>query len=235
MYNLENEKSTLLQFKIQRDTMATDAYIRNQSAQEMSDIQMSHMKDLTAKMREEAQFAQRMQSEQAAKLAGLSSESAYIKAHALNKQTEVLKAGMENIGQMGGMNLGGGDGHMNPAGMMTGMMMGASMGKQVSGMMAQMGQTMQGNMSSTIGSQMTPPPIPTVQQTVWYVVINGTQSGPYDTPALGQLITMGQVNADTLAWCVGMPTWESIGKIPTFSSLFHTSSGMVPPPIPTIP
>ena len=124
LYNLENEKTTLLSFEIQRETMRTDADIRNQTAKEMAQMQMEHMRDATARMREEAQFAQHLQSEQAARQAELGSESAYINAHSIDKQTEVLKTGMENIGQMGSMDFGGGDGHMNPAGMMTGMMMG---------------------------------------------------------------------------------------------------------------
>jgi hypothetical protein len=235
IYNLENEKKTLLEFKIQRDSMTTDAYIRNQSAQEMSDMQMEHMRDLSAKIREEAQFAQRMQSEQAAKQAGLGSESVYINAHALNKQSEVLKAGMENIGQMGSMNIGGSDGHMNPSGMMMGMMMGASMGKQVGGMMSQMGQTMQQSMDTAGKPQTTPPPIPTLPQTKWYVVINGAQSGPYDTSTLSQMIAMKQITENTLAWCSGMASWEPMMQIPTLIPLFRTASGCVPPPIPNIP
>ena len=123
LFNLENEKTTLLSFEIQRETMRTDADIRNRTAKEMAEMQMEHMRDAMERMREESQYAQHLQSEQAAKQAGLGSESAYINAHSINKQAEVLKTGMENIGQMGSMNFGGGDGHMNPAGMMTGMMM----------------------------------------------------------------------------------------------------------------
>ena len=234
-YNLENEKTTLLSFEIQRETMRTDADIRNQTAKGMAQMQMEHIKDMSAKMREEAQFAQRMQSEQAAKQAGLSSESAYINAHSINKQAEVLKTGMENIGQMGSMNFGGGDGHMNPAGMMTGMMMGAAMGQQVGGIMNQMGQTMQQGMAGAGKPQATPPPIPVPQQAVWYLALNGQQYGPCDTTALGQMVSAGQINGDTLAWCDGQPSWMPMKQIPALSALFGSSAGAVPPPIPNIP
>ena len=234
-YNLENEKTTLLSFEIQRETMRTDADIRNQTAREMAQMQMEHIKDMSAKMREETQFAQRMQSEQAAKQAGLSSESAYINAHSINKQAEVLKTGMENIGQMGSMNFGGGDGHMNPAGMMTGMMMGAAMGQQVGGMMGQMGQTMQQGMAGAGKPQATPPPIPVPQQAVWYLALNGQQYGPCDTTALGQMLSAGQINGDTLAWCDGQPSWMPMKQIPALSTLFGAQAGAVPPPIPNIP
>ena len=233
LFNLENEKTTLLSFEIQRETMRTDADVRNQTAREMARIQMEHMKDATARMREEAQFAQRMQSEQAAKQAALSSETAYINAHALDKQSEVLKTGMENLGQMGSMNFGGGDGHMNPAGMMTGMMMGAAMGQQVGGMMNQMGQTLQQGMGAAGQAQATPPPIPTPQQAVWYLAINGAQYGPCDVHTLSQMLSVGQIDAHTLAWSAGMDSWQPLSAIPALSALFSAPSSPTPPPIPS--
>ena len=235
-FNLENEKTTLLSYEIQRETLRTDADIRNQTAKEMAQMQMEHMKDMTARMREEGQFAQRMQSEQAAKQASLGSESTYINAHSINKQAEVLKTGMENIGQMGSMNFGGGsDGHMNPAGMMTGMMMGAAMGQQVGGMMNQMGQTMQQGMASAGQPQQAPPPIPTPQQAIWYLAINGSQYGPCDVNTLSGMLAAGQINGDTLAWSAGMTSWQPMKQIPELASLFAPPSGAVPPPIPNIP
>ena len=235
IYNLENEKTTLLSFQIQRETMRTDADIRNQTAKEMAGMQMEHMRDAMERMREESQYAQHLQSEQAAKQAGLGSESAYINAHSINKQAEVLKTGMENIGQMGSMNFGGGDGHMNPAGMMTGMMMGAAMGQQVGGMMNQMGQTMQQGMAGAVKPQATPPPIPTPQQSIFYLAINDAQYGPCDINALSQMLAAGQINGDTLAWCDGMPAWQPMKLIPALSALFGPPPGAVPPPIPGVP
>jgi hypothetical protein len=215
--------------------MRTDADIRNQTAKEMAEMQMEHMRDVMGRMREESQYAQHLQSEQAAKQVGLGSESAYINAHSINKQAEVLKTGMENIGQMGSMNFGGGDGHMNPAGMMTGMMMGAAMGQQVGGMMNQMGQTMQQGMAGAGKPQATPPPIPTAQQRVFYLAINGAQYGPCDVSALSQMLAAGQINGDTLAWCEGMSAWQPMKSIPALSALFGPPPGAVPPPIPGIP
>ena len=70
-----------------------------------------------------------------AKAGNLSVESQYIQAHAINKQAEVLKTAAESMGQMGGMDLGGGGGGFNPAGMMMGMAMGGTMANQMTGMM----------------------------------------------------------------------------------------------------
>ena len=233
IYNLENEKTTLLSFEIQRETMRTDADVRNKTVKDMAEAQIEHVKDVAARMREESQAAQRMQSEQAAKQAGLASETAYIGAHSINKQTEVLNSGMQSLGQMGSVNMGGaGEGGMNPAGMMTGMMMGAAVGGQVGNMMNQMGQTMQQGMAGTGTSQATPPPISTPQQTIWYLAINGAQYGPCDVNALSQMLANGQINGDTLGWSAGMPSWQAIKTIPALSGLFSAPAGTVPPPIP---
>lgn len=235
LFNLENEKNTLLSYEIQRETMRTDADVRNMTAKKMADVQMSHMEDMAARMREESQFAQHMQSEQAAKQAGLASESEYINAHSINKQAEVLKAGMENMGQMGSMNMSGApDGHMNPAGMMTGMMMGAAVGGQAANMMNQMGQTMQQNMASAGKPMQGPPPIPNQQQVSYFLAINGQQYGPCDANAVAQMVASNQINGDTLGWCNGMSGWEPIKQIPGLASLFaQPSMPGCPPPIPT--
>ena len=234
LFNLENEKNALLSYEIKRETMRTDADIRNQTAKEMAAMQMEHMRDLTARMREEGQFAQHMQSEQAAKQAGLASESAFINAHSINKQSEVLKAGMENLGQMGSMNLGGGtDGHMNPAGMMTGMMMGAAVGGQAANMMNQMGQTMGKNMASAGQPMQGPPPIPSQKQVSYFLVINGQQFGPYSANEISQMVTAGQANGDTLGWCDGMSDWVPLKQIPALSTIFNKTTPGCPPPIPT--
>ena len=124
---------------------------------------------------------------------------------------------------------------MNPAGMMTGMMMGAAMGQQVGGMMNQMGQTMQQGMAGAGKPQATPPPIPTAQQRVFYLAINGAQYGPCDVSALSQMLAAGQINGDTLAWCEGMSAWQPMKSIPALSALFGPPPGAVPPPIPGVP
>ena len=234
LYNLENEKNTLLSYEIQRETMRTDADVRNKTVKDMAEAQIEHVKDATARMREEAQAAQRLQSEQAAKQAGLASEAAYIGAHSINVQGEVLKSGMQSLGEMGSVSMGGGDGTMNPAGMMIGMMMGAAVGGQVGNMMNQMGQGMQQGMAGAGTPQATPPPIPTPQQTIWYLALNGAQYGPCDVNALSQMLANGQINGDTLAWSAGMPSWQALKSIPALSGLFSSPAGSVPPPIPGV-
>ena len=235
LYNLENEKTALLSFQIKRETMRTDADVRNETVRRTAEIQMENMEDTARRMREESQFAQHLQSQEAARQTRLGSESTFINAHALDQQTEVLKAGMESMGSMGAMNLGGGaDGHMNPAGMMTGMMMGSAVAGQAAQMMNKMGQSMNPAMQSAGQPGQVPPPIPTPQQTAWYLVVNSAQYGPCDTTTLSQMLQNGQINAETLAWSAGMPAWLPLKEIPAMDSLF-AKPGAVPPPIPPVP
>lgn len=234
-FNIENEKNALLAYQIQRETMRTDANVRNASVEMMAQIQLEHQEDVLSRMRQEGQFAQHQQTESAAVQANLASQSAYINAHALNRQADVMQTGLENMGQMGQMNLGANaEGHMNPAGIMTGMMMGSAVAQQMGNMMGQMGNTLNHNMSNAGQQSQTPPPIPTAQNTVWYVAVNGQQYGPCDIPTLAQLLQNGQVTPQTMVWSNGMSGWTPMNTVPQLSGLFgqNLASMPTPPPIP---
>ena len=182
----------------------TDVSIKNMS--DMQSINALNMEETLKIQREEAQRAQKLQT-----------ETNFMGAHALNQQTDVLKTGAESLGQMG--NIGGaGVGGMNPAGMMTGMMMGGAMGNQMAGMMNQMGQNMN-------QQQNTPPPPPTI---AYSVSINGQTTGPFNLQQLQQMVQNGQLQKTTHVWKQGMAAWEIAGNVQELSSLF----GAVPPPPP---
>jgi membrane protease subunit (stomatin/prohibitin family) len=180
----------------------TDVNIKNLN--DMQGINALNMEETLRIQREEAQRAQKLQT-----------ETNFIGAHALNQQTEVLKTGAESLGQMG--NIGGGGG-MNPAGMMTGMMMGGAMGNQMAGMMNNMGQNMQ-------QQQNTPPPPPTI---AYSVSVNGQTAGPFNLQQLQQMVQNGQLQKTTHVWKQGMAAWEIAGNVQELSNLF----GAVPPPPP---
>ena len=167
--------------------------------------------------------------EQYERVSKLSAESQFIQAHAINQQADVLKTAAESMGQMGGMNMGGGDG-MNPAGMMMGMAMGGAMGSQMAGMMNNFGQTAQPQQLQQApqmpGGAQTPPPMPTAVQ--YMVAINGQQYGPYNIQQMQQMAQSGQINASVLVWAQGMPQWVTAGSVPELASLFMAT----PPPIP---
>jgi membrane protease subunit (stomatin/prohibitin family) len=183
----------------------TDINIKN--LQDLQNINAKNMTETLRIQREEAQRAQKLQT-----------ETNFMGAHALNQQTDVLKTAANSLGEMGTMNMGGGNGGMNPAGMMTGMMMGGAMGGQMANMMNQMGQNM-------AQQQNTPPPPPQIQ---YNISINGQTSGPYNWQQLQQLVQTGQLTNNTHVWKQGMAGWELAGNIQELASLF----GAVPPPPP---
>jgi membrane protease subunit (stomatin/prohibitin family) len=180
----------------------TDVSIKNMS--DMQSINSLNLEETLRVQREEAQRAQKLQT-----------ETNFMGAHALNQQTDVLKTGAESLGNMG--NIGGGGG-INPAGMMTGMMMGGAMGNQMAGMMNNMGQNMQ-------QQQNTPPPPPTI---AYSVSVNGQTAGPFNLQQLQQMVENGQLTPNTHVWKQGMPGWEIAGNVQELGNLF----GAVPPPPP---
>lgn len=194
-------------------TMNAQTDVNIQNMMDMQAINTENMAETLRIQREETQRAQRLQS-----------ESNFLGAHSINKQAEVLKAAADSLGQMGTMNLGGGDGNgLNPAGMMTGMMMGGAMGQQMAGMMSQLGQAVQGGMN-------TPPPMPNVQ---YFTAVNGQQAGPFTIQQLQTLIGNGQLTKQTYVWKQGMVNWEFAENVPEVAALFTTNTP--PPPPPSIP
>lgn len=183
----------------------TDVSIKN--LEDTQEINAKNMEETLRIQREEAQRAQKLQT-----------ETNFIGAHALNQQTEVLKTGAESLGNMGNMDMGGGGGGMNPAGMMTGMMLGGAMGNQMAGMMNQMGQNMN-------QQQNTPPPPPQIQ---YNVSVNGQTAGPFNWQQLQQMVQNGQLTKNTHVWKQGMAGWELASNVQELANLF----GAVPPPPP---
>ena len=266
-FNLKESQKALLAYDIEMETMRTDADIRNMSAKRMTNMQLDHQEDMMTRMRDESQFAQRQQTMAAAQQANLmnqatanranmaseaamhrsnlASESQFINAHQINVQADVMKTGLNNMGEMGAMNLGGGNGHMNPAGMMTSMMMGTAVAGQMGQMMGNMGNTINQSMQpQQQASAMTPPPMPQSmgatpppmpQSQLFYLSVGGQQYGPCDVNSIVQMLQSGQINAQTMAWCEGMASWSPIATIPTFANLFQTpQGGMTPPPMPNM-
>ena len=183
----------------------TDVNIKNLN--DMQEINAQNMADTLQIQREEAQRAQKLQT-----------ETNFMGAHALNQQTDVLKTAASSLGEMGDM--GGAGGGMNAAGMMTGMAMGGAMGGQMAGMMNQMGQTMN-------QAQNTPPPPPQIQ---YNVSLNGQTAGPFNMQQLQQMVQSGQLTTNTHVWKQGMTNWELAGNVQELTALF----GAVPPPPPPV-
>lgn len=188
--------------------------------QAQTDISIQNLKDMQALNKENMAETMRIQREEAQRAQRLQTESNFMGAHALDQQTTVLQTAASNLGSMGSM--GGGGGGMNPAGMMTGMALGGAMGGQMAGMMNQMGQTMNQSMQA-------PPQMPNVQ---YYVNLNNQQAGPFNIQQLQQLVQSGQLSTLNYVWKQGMPQWELVGNVAELAVLFapQTPPGMPPMP-----
>ena len=167
--------------------------------------------------REEGQYAQHK-----------ATQTANIGAFQVEKQAEVGVAGAAALGQMGAngagdVNIGGGgDGTgFNMASMMASMAVGGAVGQNIAGAM----NHMMGGIQQPVQSGMTPPPIPAA---AYHVAVNGQATGPFDIPVLAQMVTAGQLTADSLVWKSGMTQWMKAVEVDELKSLFPAM-----PPIPS--
>ncbi len=187
----------------------TDVNIKN--IQDTQEINAANIEETLRIQREEAQRAQKLQT-----------EAQNISAHQLNQQTEVAKTAAESMGKMGsGGGASGGQGSMDPGSMMASMAMGGAVGSGLAGSV--------GNMMKGMNQEkQTPPPPPQVQ---YHVSVGGQQSGPFSWQQLQQLVQSGQITKNTHVWKQGMANWELAADVQELSSLF----GSVPPPPPPPP
>lgn len=182
----------------------TDVGIKNM--QDTQAINAQNMEETLRIQREEAQRAQKLQTE------GMN-----MSAHQLNQQTDVAKTAAESLGKMGGGGSGSGGGAMDPGSMMASMAMGGAVG---SGMAGAIG----GMMGGMNQPNQTPPPTPQIQ---YSVSVNGQQSGPFGWPQLQQMSQNGQLTKETYVWKQGMSEWAMAGQVQELAALFSS-----PPPPP---
>lgn len=169
--------------------------------------------------REEGAYAQHMHT-----------RTANIGAYQVEKQAEVGVAGAEALGQMGvngagTIDMGGEGGNgmgFNPAAMMASMAVGGVVGQNIAGVM---GNAMSG-MNQAGHPGMTPPPIPVV---AYHVAVNGQATGPYNLQALQQMVSGGQLTANSLVWKNGMAEWAKAGTVDELKGLFA-----IMPPVPPV-
>ncbi|OMP29946.1 SPFH domain-containing protein [Mangrovimonas sp. DI 80] len=101
-------------------------------------------------------------------------------------------------------------------------LMGAGLGL---GLGAGVGSQM-GNISGNLNTKNNPPFPPTL----YYVLINNEQSGPYNIVQLNQLINAGKINKQSLVWESSLEDWTLITEVVELSKLFKST----PPPPPKI-
>lgn len=175
-----------------------------------------HYEESLRIQREEGQYAQHKQT-----------QSVNIGAFQVEKQAEVGVAGAQALGEMGAngagnVALGGGDSMgFNPAAMMASMAVGGVVGQNIAGAM---GGIMSGaNQQTTIP---TPPPIPVI---TYHVALNGQATGPFDPNTLQQMVSLGQVNENSLVWKAGMSEWSKACAVDELKTLFANPMPEIPP------
>ena len=88
-----------------------------------------------------------------------------------------------------------------------------------------LGQDMINNMNKIDKS--TPPKLPTRDETMYHVAIDGISDGPYDIRKIKSLIKSGELKEDTLIWTKELIDWEKAKDV--LEILFERNT---PPPLP---
>lgn len=209
-----------------RQLRQVTANLEIEMRQKQNEVSMNNLVDAQAINAENMSETLRIQREQAERFAALQTQSQFIGAHQINQQTSVLKTAAENLGSMGQMNLGGGDGSggggFNPVGMMTGLAVGGAMGGQMANMMNTTGQNIQSSM-------MAPPPLP---QVAYFVSLGGQNAGPFNLGQLQELALNGQLSKNVYVWKQGMANWDIAGNVADLTPLFVQIVPPSPPPMP---
>ena len=91
-------------------------------------------------------------------------------------------------------------------------------------MVKTMNQTMQQMYVPGVQNPMPQSPMPLI-----YIVVEGSQAGPFTEAEVSQLICNHKITKDSFAWMPGMPEWQTIEKIPAIMRIV----ALTPPPIPT--
>ena len=148
-----------------------------------------------------------------------------IGAFQVEKQAEVGVAGAQALGQMGAngagdVNLGGNGDGFNMAAMMASMAVGGAVGQNIAGSM----NSMMSGINQPIPSNVTPPPI---NNSTYYVAINGQATGPFNIATLKQMLNQGQFSSESLVWKEGMTNWMMANQVDELKTLFVSI-----PPIP---
>lgn len=194
-------------------TVKAEAEARIRDIAEKQRIEAEHYQETLRVQREEAQYAQRMQT-----------RTSNFAAYQTEKQAEVGVAGANALGKMGAngagsVNMSGNGDGFNMAAMMASMAVGGAVGQNIAGAM----NNMMGGINQPVQAGIVPPPIPTV---AYHVAINGQAAGPFDMSVLQQMASNGQLTASTLVWKSGMAQWAAAGSVAELQTLF--------PPVPPI-
>ena len=103
-----------------------------------------------------------------------------------------------------------------------GLGIGLAMGKK-------MGDTFGSESSNGANSKNTPPSIP--PERIWYIAVEGHQTGPFTIREVGAKIRRSDLARETLVWTQGMQSWQPAGELADLQTYFD----QVPPSLPGTP
>ena len=91
---------------------------------------------------------------------------------------------------------------------------------------------MDGNFNNNIPgyNQSSPPQPPPLPIPIYFIAVNGQQSGPFNMDELHKLALNGQFLQNTMVWKQGMQNWEEAFRLPDFSNIFGLMQQPPPPP-----
>ena len=77
-----------------------------------------------------------------------------------------------------------------------------------------------------MGTSHSPPPVPT--EKIYYIAINGHQTGPFTMPEMRSKASTNKLTRDSLVWSPGQNEWQAAKDIDSLDDVFQT-----PPPVPS--
>lgn len=187
----------------------TDVNIQQMKDKQRADAE--HYTETLRIQREEAQYAQRKQT-----------QTSHFAAYQTEAQTQVGVAAAEAFGKAGTRGSLGQTGGLDPATMMAGMAIGGTIGQNLS-------KTMNGILNAPNSPIETPPPIPQTTPVAYHIAIDGRAAGPFTIPAMKQMVLNGTLSANSLVWKPGMLQWEAAETIPELNDVLNCESELPPP------
>ena len=137
-------------------------------------------------------------------------QTANLAAFQTEMQANVVTAGAEALGKMNSSINNG----FSPSNIMSGMIMGQAISQNVA------------NSMNTIMMSNEIPPV--INESSYYVAINGKSEGPYTISVIKSMLQSGNISLTTLVWKKGMQAWTVITDIAEFNLNINDEM----PPIP---
>ena len=66
----------------------------------------------------------------------------------------------------------------------------------------------------------------------YYVLLDGSQEGPYEIATVDRLVREGRLDRETYVWTAGMADWAFADSVPEIAALLRAAAAAPPPPLP---